>query len=203
MAFDESIPQPLRQIRLRGQSYSSKIEDDAAMIGAWTKEEFHGLALCLSLPGTVLGEGLGLGGLGLLLLAMIYRRHDIRWQGLFDGAIFPWLAGWCLWLMFGAVMVLGSGEGFLKASEISRHTSLLATPLVYLSIQALPAKWWRRGVTLVLGLLLISAMLGLYQWFSGSQGLSFLVRVDSSIATQAQVPGGGEAAAATGFSFID
>lgn len=164
-------------------------------------EKFHQLALLVLAGGVSLGEGLGLLGLGLVLMACVLRGRELPWMELTQPPSLYWLAGWATWFLCGIGMLLGSGEGALKPSEIFRHVTILATPAVFLSVRSMPAQVTRRAAQLAFVVLGLSALFGLYQWMSGTHPMVFLARADSAIASQAHIPGQHGSLAATGFYF--
>lgn len=161
----------------------------------------HGLALMLLALGIPLGEGVALLGMGLVILFCLIRRYEMPWQELRGGLAGPWFLGWLSWFAIGMVMIHFSGQGVLRSSEVFRHAPILAGPAVFLSVRSLPKQALNRALGLLVAMLGAAALLGLYQWLTATHPMAFLARADSSIASQARIPGSYEAMAAAGFYF--
>ena len=165
------------------------------------REQAHILALMLLAFAIPLGEGIALLGMGLVLLLCCLRRHSIDWTDLNRGLAGVWFYGWLAWFVIGVLMISISGLGVLKSSEIFRHAPILAAPAVFLSVRSLPQRALPKVHQILMVMLCAGALLGVYQWYSSSHDLAFMVRADSSIASQARVPGAYDSMAAAGFYF--
>lgn len=155
-------------------------------------------ALTVAIP---LGEGVGLLALGLLMVATCLGHRHIQWQALTERPAAYWWAGWAGWALFGAGAALVGGEGLLRPQELGRHLPMLAAPTVFLAVRALSPSITQRAFAVGMSVLLISALLGVFQWASGEHALSYLARPDTSVLTQSRVPGNFDAAVAGGFYF--
>jgi len=164
-------------------------------------ESWHEMALILLALCIPLGEGAGLLAMGLVVLCCALRHRELPWRELVEGIGRFWFGGWMLWLGVGLVMIVGSGQGVLKSSEIFRHVPILAAPALFLSARSLSCEALERAARYLLIALCVSALFGIMQWLIGEQPLLFLVRADSSVAAQSRIPGAFGHAAATGFYF--
>lgn len=165
------------------------------------RQKGHAMALMFLAFAIPLGEGIALLAMVLLGLFCLLRRHELQWPRLSEGLAGVWFGGWLAWLVIGLAMVVYSELGVLKSSEVFRHAPILLGPAVFLSVRSLPQRTLDNALRLLVVMLCGSALLGLYQWATSTHSMAFLVRAESSIASQSRIPGAYEAMAAVGFYF--
>ncbi len=157
----------------------------------------HGLALVGVAAALPLGEGLAFAGLGLCAAVLLWRRRELRWPTDLAGAA----VGFGLFLAAGIAAWTLGGEGALKPSELGRHLTWLALPIVLVSGRLVPAVWLGRAATAFVVALGASALFGLAQYALGlepSEG-PWAVLGELSAQRQLGVPGAPERPSAGGF----
>ncbi|MEO0811586.1 MAG: O-antigen ligase family protein [Myxococcota bacterium] len=145
-----------------------------------------------------LGEGVGLGALGLLAAAMWRRRNeDTHWDSV---ALYPAL-GIGIWLGAGVLAWVLGGYGVMDIGEIGRWMSFSALVVVPLSVQRLPPRWLDRIGQAYFATLLLAVVFALGTVALNARPGEWLVRGASNGIHQGRRPFDSSRTVAGGFYF--
>ncbi len=164
-------------------------------------ETWHGAALVTFAAAVPVGEGLAFGGIALVALLLVLRRHQADWSVLTRGTTRTVLCALGVWLAAGVVMIGLGGEGWLKPSEIAIWSPWLVVPVLVVSATCLDRKWLHRAVVAFMIALLVACVFGLIQYVFNVRPGETISRVAKTVASQGRIPGQFHLSVAGGFFF--
>ena len=159
------------------------------------------LALCLLAAMLPMGEGLAFGAAGVLLVVMVHQRF---WTQLPPLPLLSAAAlGFFVWCGCGALAWIWAPEGWIRPQEIGRVLPFFVFPIVVCSTSRMGPGAVARATRVFLGVLGISSLFALVQYFSSLHESALFMDSIGLISAKHQIhaPDQGARLVAGGFFF--